>query len=96
MNTEGPRYDLAILEEAVLAHLFETRALLNVLERKGLVTVGEVSAEIRRLKEQAAQPPSGRDRRRSAPPSDPASDPVNPLQEPLAVGERSRPRPGSS
>jgi len=57
METEGPRYELAILEEAVLAHLFETRALLNVLERKGLVTVGEVSAEIRRMKEQAAQPP---------------------------------------
>ncbi len=68
METERPRYDLAILEEAVLAHLFETGALLNVLERKGLVTVGEVSAEIRRLKEQAAQPPSGQDRPRSAPP----------------------------
>lgn len=55
MDTERSRYQPAILEEAVLAHLFETRALLNVLERKGLVTVGEVSAEIRRLKEQAAK-----------------------------------------
>ncbi len=67
METERPRYDLAILEEAVLAHLFETGALLNVLERKGLVTVGEVSAEIRRLKGQAAQPANGRDRRGSGP-----------------------------
>ncbi len=68
METEGPRYELAILEEAVLAHLFETRALLNVLERKGLVTVGEVSAEIRRMKGQAAQPPNGRGACRSTPP----------------------------
>jgi hypothetical protein len=90
MDTERPRYDLAILEEAVLAHLFETRALLNVLERKGLVTVGEVSAEIRRLKEQAAQPPSGRDRRGSARPSAKASDPVSPLQDPLAANGHSR------
>jgi hypothetical protein len=65
MGAETPRYELAILEEAVLAHLFETRALLNVLERKGLVSVGEVSAEIRRMKEQAAQPPNGRERRGS-------------------------------
>jgi len=72
METDRPRYGLAILEEAVLAHLFETRALLNVLERKGLVTVGEVSAEIRRLKEQAAQPPIGRDRRNSGPSPGPA------------------------
>ncbi len=55
METERPRYELAILEEAVLAHLFETRALLSVLERKDLVTVGEVSAEIRRLKAEAVQ-----------------------------------------
>jgi hypothetical protein len=54
------RYDLAILEQALLAHMFETKALLNVLERKGLVTVPEVGEEIRRLKEQAAKGANGR------------------------------------
>ena len=68
METDSPRYDLAILEEVVLAHLFETRVLLNVLERKGLVTVGEVSAEIRRMKEEAVPPPNRRGGRGSAPP----------------------------
>ncbi len=67
MNEERPQYELATLQEVVLAHLFETRCLLNVLERKGLLTVGEVSAEIRRLKEQGTPPPNGRDRRRTAP-----------------------------
>ncbi len=67
MEKERPRYELAILEEAVLAHLFETQALLNLLERKGLVKAGEVSAEVRRLKEQAAQPQNGRDRRGAEP-----------------------------
>lgn len=55
------RYDLAILEQALLAHMFETKALLNVLERKGLVTVAEVCEEIRRLKEQAAKGSIGRE-----------------------------------
>ncbi len=67
MNEERPQYELTTLQEVVLAHLFETRCLLNGLERKGVVTVGEVSAEIRRLKEQGTPPPNGRDRRRTAP-----------------------------
>jgi hypothetical protein len=67
VNEGRPQYDLATLQEVVLAHLFETRCLLNVLERKGLVTVGEVSAEIRRMKAQGTSPPNGRDRRRTAP-----------------------------
>ncbi len=67
MNEERPPYELATLKEAMLAHLFETRCLLNVLERKGVVTVGEVSAEIRRMKGQATPPPNGRDRPRTAP-----------------------------
>ncbi len=50
MDPNKTRYSLAILEEVVLAHLFETRALLNVLERKGLLAAGEVSSEIQQLK----------------------------------------------
>ena len=60
------RYDLSTIEEVVLAHLFETRALLNLLERKGLLSVGELSAEIRRLKEQANNGPHRRERRSTA------------------------------
>jgi len=91
MERERSPYKLAILEETAPAHLFDTRALLNLLERKGLGIVGEVSAEIRRLKEQAAQPRIGRDCRGSASRPGPASDPVSRLQEPLAAGEHSRP-----
>jgi hypothetical protein len=56
MDKGAARYDVATLQEALLAHLFETKALLNVLERKGLLAVEEVIGEIRRLKEVAANP----------------------------------------
>ncbi len=39
------------LEEVVVAQAFEFEALLNVLERRSVVTRGEVLAEIKRLKE---------------------------------------------
>jgi len=42
-----------LLEELVLAHAFEFEALLNVLERQGLITRGEALEEIRRLREKA-------------------------------------------
>jgi hypothetical protein len=38
------------LEEVVLAQAFQLEALLNVLERKGLLTKAEVLAEITCLK----------------------------------------------
>ncbi len=49
-----PRGVLSVAE-ALLAHSFQLDALLNVLERKGLVTKAEVLAEIRRLREQATR-----------------------------------------
>ncbi len=39
------------LEEVVVAQAFEFEALLNVLERRGLVPKAEVLAEISRLRE---------------------------------------------
>ncbi len=40
------------LEEVVVAQAFEFEALLNVLERRSVLTRGEVLEEIKRLKEQ--------------------------------------------
>ncbi len=39
------------LEEVVVAQAFEFEALLNVLERRSVITRGEVLEEIKRLKE---------------------------------------------
>ncbi len=39
------------LEEVVLAQAFELEALMNVLERRGVITRGAVLEEIKRLKE---------------------------------------------
>ncbi len=41
-----------LLEEVVLAQAFEFEALLNVLERRSVITRGEILEEIKRLKEQ--------------------------------------------
>ncbi len=38
------------LEEVVLAQAYELEALMNVLERKGLITKGAVLEEIKRLR----------------------------------------------
>ncbi len=38
------------LEEVVLAQAFELEALMNILERKGLITKGAVLEEIKRLR----------------------------------------------
>jgi hypothetical protein len=43
------------LEEVVLAQAFEFEALLNVLERRGLVPKAAVLEEIKRLREKAAK-----------------------------------------
>ena len=45
--------DAVPLEEVVLAQAFEFEALLNVLERRGLVPKTEVLEEIKRLREKA-------------------------------------------
>lgn len=43
------------LKEVVLAQAFEFEALLNLQERKGLITQGEVLGESRRLREKAGK-----------------------------------------
>ncbi len=43
------------LEEVVLAQAFELEALMNVLERKGIVAKAAVLEEIKRLREKAAK-----------------------------------------
>ena len=50
------------LEEVVLAQAFEFEAILNLLERKGLISKAEIVEEIRQLKEkvgEAASPSPG-------------------------------------
>jgi hypothetical protein len=50
------------VEEVVLAQAFELQALLNVLERGGVIQRAEVMEEIKRFRDQAARkdvtPPS--------------------------------------
>ena len=43
------------LEEVVLAQSFELEALLNVLERKGVIARAEVLEEIKRLRAKQAR-----------------------------------------
>ncbi len=56
MGEEMGGRQVVTLEDMVLAQMFESETLLNVLERRGLITRGEVMDEVRRLKEQAAKP----------------------------------------
>ena len=44
------RQDLTTVEEVVLAQVLELEALMNVLERKGLLTKAEVLEEMKRLR----------------------------------------------
>ncbi len=55
MGKAGERNDAVPLEEVVLAQAFELEALMNVLERKGLITKGAVLEEIKRLRAQAPE-----------------------------------------
>jgi hypothetical protein len=43
------------LEEVVLAQAFELEALMNVLERKGVIRKAEVLEEIKRLRVRAPE-----------------------------------------
>jgi len=43
------------LEEVVLAQAFELEALMNVLERKGVIRKAEVLEEIKRLRARAPE-----------------------------------------
>ncbi len=47
--------DAVPLEEVVLAQAFEFEALLNVLERRGLVPRAEVLEEIKRLRDKTGK-----------------------------------------
>ncbi len=49
------RKETVPLEEVVLAQAFELEALMNVLERRGLVPRAEVLEEIKRFREKAAK-----------------------------------------
>ncbi len=51
-KTEG-RKQAVSLEEVVLAQAVEFEALINVLERHGVITRDEVTTEITRLNEKA-------------------------------------------
>ncbi len=53
MGKVAGRKDAVPLEEVVLAQAYELEALMNVLERKGLITKGAVLEEIKRLRAQA-------------------------------------------
>ncbi len=57
MGKAAGRKDAVPLEEVVLAQAFELEALMNVLERRGLLAKAEVLEEIKRLREKA---PKGR------------------------------------
>lgn len=51
MTTREKATELATLKDLLLVRAFEADALLNVLERKGIVTKAEVVEESRRLRE---------------------------------------------
>ena len=55
MGKVAGRKDAVPLEEVVLAQAYELEALMNVLERKGLITKGAVLEEIKRLRAQAPE-----------------------------------------
>ncbi len=47
--------DSVTIEEMVIAQMFEQEALINLLDRKGLITKAEFLDEVKRLKEKAAK-----------------------------------------
>jgi hypothetical protein len=51
MTTRAKVSQVAMLKELLLTRAFEADALLNVLEKKGIVTKAEVLEEARRLRE---------------------------------------------
>lgn len=55
MATGMDPQEVASLGEVVLAQAFELDALLNVLQRKGVLTKAEVLEEIKRLREKAVK-----------------------------------------
>jgi len=51
MTTHEKGTEFAVLKDLLLIRAFEADALLNVLDRKGIVTKAEVLEEARRLRE---------------------------------------------
>ena len=47
--------EVITLEEMVIAQMFEQEALVNLLDRKGLIKKAEFLEEVKRLREQAAK-----------------------------------------
>ncbi len=51
MTTHDKAVEVAVLKDLLLIRAFESDALINILERKGIVTKAEVLEEARRLRE---------------------------------------------
>jgi len=47
------RQDMTTLEEVVLGQTLELEALMNVLEKKGVLSKGEILEEMKRLRQSA-------------------------------------------
>ena len=52
MATQLPKEETVTIEELVVSQSYEIAALVNVLEKKGILTKAEILDEIRRLKAQ--------------------------------------------
>lgn len=52
MASQLPKEDTVTIEEAVISQSYEIAAIVNVLEKKGILTKTEILDEIRRLKPQ--------------------------------------------
>ena len=50
MATQLPKEDAATVHELLVAQSYEISALINVLEKKGIVTKAEILDEIRRMR----------------------------------------------
>ena len=48
----NPNKETVTLEELVISNMYEIQAVINILERKGLITKAEVLEEIIKLKEE--------------------------------------------
>lgn len=54
MATQQPKEQTVTMEELVISHSYEMLALITVLENKGILSRGEIIAEIGKLREQVS------------------------------------------
>lgn len=57
MAKKLPTKEIVTFEELLISNMYEQEALINVLERKGLLTKQELLAEIKRLKKRSGYQP---------------------------------------